>query len=79
MKIPGRQPAGDRRDFLSLWKATGIMAGLQVLPAGLGNSYPAPESPQRFAGWGRAKRILFPFRLRWPQPYRHLRHEAGSA
>ena len=61
MKIPGRQPAGDRRDFLSLWKATGIMAGLQVLPAGLGNSYPAPESPQRFAGWGRAKRILFLF------------------
>ena len=61
MKIPGRQPAGDRRDFLSLWKATGILAGLQVLPAGLANSSAPPESPTRFAGWGRAKRVLFLF------------------
>lgn len=61
MKIPGRQPAVDRRDFFSLWKATGILAGLQVLPSGPGNLNAAPESLARFPGWARAKRVLFLF------------------
>ncbi len=61
MMIPRRQPTGDRRGFLSLWKSTGIVAGLQSLASRHPRLEAALDRPPGFGGWARAKRVLFLF------------------